>query len=200
MLFAVVASQQRGADATAGAADGPAGAAAAAKLTRGDGAAGLGLGLTGDAIGIEFDGEGRMVALKPAFGGNIVAPILSKTFPQMATVRAGVLELGYSGTQGRKLLLGNSPNLNQLDPKYLALGAALNDQVANPFFGIITSESPASISMKGLDGKERTILRTSIKTLAGTNRSLMPDGLESAVSKQDLADVIRFLQSAPGGN
>ena len=34
-----------------------------------------------------------MVALKPAFGGNIVAPILSKTYPQMATVRQGVLEL-----------------------------------------------------------------------------------------------------------
>jgi electron transfer flavoprotein alpha subunit len=34
-----------------------------------------------------------MVALKPAFGGNIVAPIYSKTFPQMATVRPGVLEL-----------------------------------------------------------------------------------------------------------
>ncbi len=57
-------------------------------------AARLGLGLTGDAIGIELDGERRMVALKPAFGGNIVAPILSKTFPQMATVRAGVIELG----------------------------------------------------------------------------------------------------------
>jgi electron transfer flavoprotein alpha subunit len=56
-------------------------------------AARLGLGLTGDAIGIELDAERRMVALKPAFGGNIVAPILSKTFPQMATVRSGVLEL-----------------------------------------------------------------------------------------------------------
>jgi electron transfer flavoprotein alpha subunit len=57
-------------------------------------AARLGLGLTGDAIGIELDGERRMVALKPAFGGNIVAPILSKTYPQMATVRAGVMGLG----------------------------------------------------------------------------------------------------------
>jgi electron transfer flavoprotein alpha subunit len=56
-------------------------------------AARLGLGLTGDAIGLELDGEGRLVALKPAFGGNIVAPILSKTYPQMATVRSGVLEL-----------------------------------------------------------------------------------------------------------
>lgn len=56
-------------------------------------AARLGLGLTGDAIDIELDAENRMVALKPAFGGNIVAPIYSKTFPQLATVRPGVLEL-----------------------------------------------------------------------------------------------------------
>ena len=56
-------------------------------------AARLRLGLTGDAIDIELDSEHRMVALKPAFGGNIVASIYSKTFPQMATVRPGVLEL-----------------------------------------------------------------------------------------------------------
>ena len=56
-------------------------------------AARLGLGLTGDAIGLEIDQQNRLVALKPAFGGNIVAPILSKTLPQMATVRSGVLEL-----------------------------------------------------------------------------------------------------------
>ncbi|MGO9604834.1 MAG: FAD-binding protein [Candidatus Binataceae bacterium] len=56
-------------------------------------AARLELGLTGDAIGLEIDAQNRMAALKPAFGGNIVAPILSKTYPQMATVRPGVLEL-----------------------------------------------------------------------------------------------------------
>lgn len=65
-------------------------------------AARLGLGLTGDALGLEIDAENRMVALKPAFGGNIVALILSKTFPQMATVRAGMLELAEpnSGRRG----------------------------------------------------------------------------------------------------
>jgi electron transfer flavoprotein alpha subunit len=56
-------------------------------------AARLGLGLTGDAIGLEIDAQNRLVALKPAFGGNIVAPILSKTLPQMATLRSGVLDL-----------------------------------------------------------------------------------------------------------
>jgi electron transfer flavoprotein alpha subunit len=55
-------------------------------------AARLQLGLTGDAIGLEIDEQARLVQLKPAFGGNIVAPILSKTFPQMATVRPGMLE------------------------------------------------------------------------------------------------------------
>ncbi len=54
-------------------------------------AARMGLGLTGDCIGLETDDRGRLVQLKPAFGGNIVAPILSSTKPQMATVRPGVL-------------------------------------------------------------------------------------------------------------
>jgi electron transfer flavoprotein alpha subunit len=40
---------------------------------------------------LDIDEQERLVQLKPAFGGNIVAPILSKTFPQMATVRPGML-------------------------------------------------------------------------------------------------------------
>jgi electron transfer flavoprotein alpha subunit len=51
----------------------------------------LGLGLTGDAIGVRLDPEGRLEQLKPAFGGQVVAPILSRTRPEMATLRPGVL-------------------------------------------------------------------------------------------------------------
>ena len=54
-------------------------------------AARLQLGLTGDCVGLELDANGTLVQLKPAFGGNIVAPIVSSTRPQMATVRPGVL-------------------------------------------------------------------------------------------------------------
>ncbi len=54
-------------------------------------AARLELGLTGDCIGLDLDDEGRLVQLKPAFGGSVVAPILSRTLPQMATVRPGIL-------------------------------------------------------------------------------------------------------------
>lgn len=55
-------------------------------------AARLGLGLTGDAIGVELDDSGRLQQLKPAFGGQVVAPILSRTSPEMVTLRPGVLE------------------------------------------------------------------------------------------------------------
>lgn len=54
-------------------------------------AARLGLGLTGDAIDLEIDAEGRLVQLKPALGGNVIAPILSKTLPNMVTLRPGLL-------------------------------------------------------------------------------------------------------------
>ena len=54
-------------------------------------AARLSLGLTGDAIGLEIDDEGRLVQLKPALGGNVLAPILSKTLPNLVTMRPGLL-------------------------------------------------------------------------------------------------------------
>ncbi|MBI4363075.1 MAG: electron transfer flavoprotein alpha/ beta subunit [Euryarchaeota archaeon] len=54
-------------------------------------AARLGLGLTGDCVDLDINGEGRLVQHKPAFGGNVVAPILSRTSPEMATVRPGML-------------------------------------------------------------------------------------------------------------
>jgi electron transfer flavoprotein alpha subunit len=55
-------------------------------------AARVGAGLTGDAVALEVD-DGRMVAWKPAFGGQLVAAITATSPIQMATVRAGMLSL-----------------------------------------------------------------------------------------------------------
>ena len=56
-------------------------------------AASLGAGLTGDAVGLQVDDQGKMVAMKPAFGGWLLAEILCSSPVQMATVRPGVLPL-----------------------------------------------------------------------------------------------------------
>ena len=56
------------------------------------------LGLTGDAIDLEINEAGQLVQLKPALGGNVVAPILSKTLPNLVTLRPGVLSPGAPET------------------------------------------------------------------------------------------------------
>ena len=51
----------------------------------------LGLGLTGDCIDLEINEEMELVQMKPALGGNVVAPILSRTRPYLTTLRPGLL-------------------------------------------------------------------------------------------------------------
>jgi hypothetical protein len=47
------------------------------------------------------------------------------------------IEVAYSGSRGTHLVA--TRDFDQLDPKYLSLGSALNDQVPNPYYGVITS-------------------------------------------------------------
>ena len=55
---------------------------------------------------------------------------------QFEVTKSTIVEVGYSGNGGRKLNYGATPNANQLPTRYLSLGASLNEQVANPFFGV----------------------------------------------------------------
>jgi electron transfer flavoprotein alpha subunit len=57
-------------------------------------AARLILGLTADCTGLDIDDKRQLVQTRPAFGGNIMASILSPyTRPQMATVRPNVFKV-----------------------------------------------------------------------------------------------------------
>jgi electron transfer flavoprotein alpha subunit len=49
----------------------------------------LGLGLTGDVVGMTMGPDGGIRWEKPAFGGGIIATISSRTRPHLATVRPG---------------------------------------------------------------------------------------------------------------
>ncbi len=54
----------------------------------------LGTGLTADCTGLSIDDKGFLLQTRPAFGGNIMATILTEyTRPQMATVRPHVMRL-----------------------------------------------------------------------------------------------------------
>ncbi len=89
---------------------------------------------------------GSSLGLSTLEGQSITAYQRSHPTPYVQTYSANfqyqfgpatVLEVGYSGTLGRKLFFGYARNFNQLDPQYLPLGSALNTQVANPFYNLI---------------------------------------------------------------
>jgi putative heme-binding domain-containing protein len=85
------------------------------------------------------------------------------------------------------------PNAS-IEPGYLAYSCTLVS--GEEFYGIIAAETGNSLVMKMSDGKTQTILRSNIASLRSANLSLMPEGLESGMTKQDLADLIAFLRTA----
>ena len=74
---------------------------------------------------ISFSDRGDVVPYSEQWNFNI----------QRELPRAVLLEVGYAGSHGLKL--PGSLTLNQIPDSALALGNALRDQVANPFFGQI---------------------------------------------------------------
>ena len=81
---------------------------------------------------------------------------------------------------------------SDIQPGYNAYTCTLN--TGEQIYGLLASESAASVVMKLIDGTTRTVLRTQIKTLQSQNVSLMPEGLEAAIDHQGMADLIAYLR------
>ena len=95
--------------------------------------------------------RGNSLGVLEGYGGNIEfidqdkkAPYVQQYSVDIARELGGNMAIGfeYNGATGRQLGLGGSNdgiiNINQLDPRHLALGAtALNEQVPNPFQGLL---------------------------------------------------------------
>ncbi len=72
-------------------------------------AARLKLGLTADCTSLDIDESGQLLQTRPAFGGNIMASIITPcSRPQMATVRPNVFRAGH-GDQGRPVRMEEFP-------------------------------------------------------------------------------------------
>ena len=94
---------------------------------------------------------------------------------------------------GDTMLAGILDPNRQTEPKYIAYTATTNS--GESIFGVLAAEGAESVTMKGLDGKDRPVSRNELKSLVTTNRSLMPDGFESAMTQQQMADLLTFLKA-----
>ncbi len=66
--------------------------------------------------------------------------------------------------------------------------------------GMIAGESSTAIEMRMQDGKSKTILRADVDRIQITGKSLMPEGMEKAISLSDMNHLLAFLNemgSAP---
>src|SRR5688572_31391824 len=105
--------------------------------------------------------------------------------PDLATVKNG----------GKEKLLTSilEPN-REVDPKYTFYQIETRD--AGTILGAITDETPASITVTQADGTRSTLPRGSIVTMKSLGQSMMPEGLEATLSKQDIADLLEYIDQA----
>src|SRR5262249_54665380 len=59
--------------------------------------------------------------------------------------------------------------------------------------GLLASESKTAVELFDAEGKKQTILRSDIEKLVASNKSLMPDGFEKQLTRQELTDLLEFL-------
>jgi len=84
-----------------------------------------------------------------------------------------------------------------VDPRYIAYNITLADNTT--LTGLLTTESAGNITVKTLDDQSHSIPRATLKSLTSTNRSLMPQGFEAALTPQSIADLIAFIESPTPG-
>ncbi len=88
------------------------------------------------------------------------------------------------------LLAVLDPNREVL-PQYLNYVVETDDGLTKT--GMIAEETATSITLRRAEGESDTVLRANIEVLHNTGLSIMPEGLEKQLNKQDLADVIEYL-------
>ncbi len=82
------------------------------------------------------------------------------------------------------------PN-REVSPDYLEYTVELDDGRA--LTGLVVAESTGGLTLRRPGGEEDTVLRSNIEAVTGTGKSLMPEGLESRIKPQEMADLIAFI-------
>ena len=93
---------------------------------------------------------------------------------------------------GREKLLTNilDPN-REVAPNFTAYVVETAD--GDQHVGLLWGETPAAVTLKMAYDQEVIIPRAEIKSLRSANLSMMPEGLEDGLSRQQIADLMDFI-------
>jgi putative membrane-bound dehydrogenase-like protein len=126
-----------------------------------------------------------------------------ETFAKRCSVCHRLQDVGFVVGPDLAALANKSPEYlltsildpsKEVDSRYIEYVAST--KAGRTFTGILASETGTSITLKGQEGKEIVLLRSDLDDLQSSGKSLMPEGLEKDLSKQDLADVMAYVAQA----
>ncbi|MFN7344094.1 MAG: PVC-type heme-binding CxxCH protein [bacterium] len=131
----------------------------------------------GDAVKGQTQFMGRcMICHKAGANGFAVGP-------DLMTVK----------TKGREALLEAilMPH-KEVASQYIAY--TVNTKDGQTLMGVISNDNASSMTLKMPGGAERTIQRADIKGSSSSGQSLMPEGLETGMTVEDMADLLSFIE------
>jgi putative membrane-bound dehydrogenase-like protein len=83
-----------------------------------------------------------------------------------------------------------------IEPGFMAYHCTLKS--GEQLYGVIATETSASLTLKMAGNVTKSVLRSEVATLRSTGTSLMPEGLEAALTPASLADLIAYLKMPRG--
>lgn len=136
----------------------------------------LGVSLAADCIGLDIDGEGRLAATRPAFGGKAHLTVQFKTTPQLATVRPKIFAEAASDS-------GRSPQVEAFTPSDAAAATALDVETGVVGGGGELSLTEADVVVSGGRGIKEADnfkliqeLATAVGGAVGASRAIVDAG------------------------
>jgi putative membrane-bound dehydrogenase-like protein len=113
--------------------------------------------------------------------------------PRMQGGRVGPDLSGINNKTKEELLTDILNPSYAIEPRFISRIVTTKDGFI--YDGVISNETPGSIALQGgAPERNHTILRRNIASVQSSNISLMPEGFERTLSKQDIADIIAYLR------
>jgi putative heme-binding domain-containing protein len=126
--------------------------------------------------------RGREVFVKRCAGCHKLGEIGHAVGPDLAAITNRSFEAVLIATL--------DPN-RAVEDKFLNYTALTHD--GRQISGMLAAETGNSITLLAQDGKQEVVLRSDLDQLKSSGKSLMPEGLEKDMSRQDFADVIVYI-------
>jgi putative heme-binding domain-containing protein len=104
-------------------------------------------------------------------------------------------DLASVKSSGKEKLLLNilDPN-REVAPNYV--NYVVETKRGETLLGLIGSETATSLALRRANGDENVVLRSDVARIQSVGLSVMPEGLETGLSHQDVADLLEYISTA----